>query len=58
MLIQFNFSNFKSYKDEVSLDMTTTSIKEHPYNTIINSKGEGYVKVAAIYGANASGKSG
>lgn len=58
MLIQFNFSNFKSYKNEVSLDMTATSIKEHPYNTVINSKGERYNKVAAIYGANASGKSG
>ena len=58
MLIQFNFRNFKSYKDETSLDMTATSIKEHPNNLIVNSKGEQYVKVAAIYGANASGKTG
>lgn len=58
MLIQFNFRNFKSYRDEVSLDMTATSVKEHPYNIITNSKGERYIKVAAIYGANASGKTG
>lgn len=58
MLIQFNFKNFKSYKDENSLDMTATSIKEHPYNLISLPNGEEYIKTAAIYGANASGKSG
>ncbi|QZY54970.1 AAA family ATPase [Crassaminicella profunda] len=58
MIIQFNFRNHKSYKEETSLDMTATSIKEHPYNLIeINNKDQ-YLKVAAIYGANASGKSG
>lgn len=58
MLIQFNFGNFKSYKDEVSLDMAATSIKEHPYNVLVNSRNEQFIKVAAIYGANASGKTG
>lgn len=58
LLIQFNFSNFKSYKEQVSLDMTATSIKEHPYNLITNAKKEQYLKVAAVYGANASGKTG
>lgn len=56
MLIQFNFKNFKSFKDDTSLDMTATSITEHPYN-LINSSEENYIKIAAIYGANASGKS-
>lgn len=56
MLIQFNFKNFKSFKDDSSLDMTATSITEHPYN-LISSGDEKYIKVAAIYGANASGKS-
>ncbi|PSM56676.1 ATP-binding protein [Clostridium diolis] len=56
MLIQFNFKNFKSFRDDTSLDMTATSITEHPYN-LINSGDEKYIKVAAIYGANASGKS-
>lgn len=57
MLIQFNFKNFKGFKDETTLDMTATSITEHPYNLIDVSEDEKYVKVAAIYGANASGKS-
>ena len=56
MLIQFNFKNFKSFKDDSSLDMTATSITEHSYN-LISSGDEKYIKVAAIYGANASGKS-
>ncbi|SNX53710.1 ATP-binding protein [Thermoanaerobacterium sp. RBIITD] len=57
MLVQFNFKNFKSFKNEATLDMTATSIKEHPYNLIETKSGEKYLKVAAIYGANASGKS-
>ncbi len=56
MLIQFNFKNFKSFKDDSSLDMTATTITEHPYN-LFSSDGDKYVKIAAIYGANASGKS-
>lgn len=60
MLIQFNCKNFKSYKDEFTLDMSASSIKEHLDNVIISEKGkviEKTLKVAAIYGANASGKS-
>ncbi|UZW14894.1 ATP-binding protein [Clostridium pasteurianum] len=56
MLIQFNFKNFKSFRDMTTLDMSATSITEHPYN-LINIKNEKYIKIAAIYGANASGKS-
>lgn len=57
MLIQFSFKNFKSFKNEVLLDMTATSIKEHPYNLIEMDNGNKYLKLAAIYGGNASGKS-
>ncbi|EPY2306139.1 AAA family ATPase [Clostridium sporogenes] len=57
MLIQFNFKNFKSFKNENTLDMTATSITEHPYNLVKDDNGEKYIKTAAIYGANASGKS-
>ena len=57
MLIQFNFKNFKSFKNETTLDMTATSITEHPYNLIDTVTDEKYIKTAAIYGANASGKS-
>lgn len=56
MLIQFNFKNFRSFKDEVSLDMTATKITEHPAH-VVESGGDKLLSVAAIYGANASGKS-
>lgn len=56
MLIQFSFKNFKSFKDETTLDMTASSIKEH-LDKIIDKDNNKYLKVTAIYGANASGKS-
>jgi len=56
--MQFNFKNYKSFKGENSLDMSATSIIEHPYNLTTFANGEKYIKTAAIYGANASGKSG
>lgn len=56
MLIQFSFKNFKSFKDETTLDMTASSIKEH-LNKVIEKDNNKYLKVTAIYGANASGKS-
>ncbi|MCX7749859.1 MAG: ATP-binding protein [Clostridia bacterium] len=57
MLIQFNFKNFKSFKNETSFDMTAASIKEHQYNLIDIGTDDKYLRVSAIYGANASGKS-
>lgn len=55
MLIRFSFKNFKSFKNENCLDMEATSLKEHEYNVAKVDNGE-YLKVSAIYGANASGK--
>ena len=55
MLIRFSFKNFKSFKDENLLDMEATSLKEHEYN-IVKTDNVNLLKVAAIYGANASGK--
>ena len=55
MLIRFSFKNFKSFKNENCLDMEATSLKEHEYNVTKTENGE-YLKVSAIYGANASGK--
>lgn len=55
MLIRFSFKNFKSFKDENVLDMEATSLKEHEYN-IVKTENVNLLKVAAIYGANASGK--
>lgn len=57
LLIQFNFKNFKSFKDDTTLDMTAASVKEHQYNVMKTIYGERLLKTAAIYGANASGKS-
>ena len=55
MLIRFSFKNFKSFKDENCLDMEATSLKEHDYNVAKTDSTE-ILKVSAIYGANASGK--
>lgn len=58
MLVQFMLKNVFSFKDETILDMTAiNAYKEHPSNLIDIGLKEKYVKVASIYGANASGKS-
>lgn len=56
MLIQFNFANFRSFRDEISLSMTATKIAEHPSH-VVECGGDKLLSLAAIYGANASGKS-
>lgn len=55
MLIRFSFKNFKSFKNENCLDMEATSLKGHEYNIAKTENGD-YLKIATIYGANASGK--
>lgn len=58
MLVQFMLKNVLSFKEETILDMTAiNAYKEHDCNLIDSGTKEKYVKVAAIYGANASGKS-
>lgn len=58
MLIQFTLKNFLSFKDEAILDMSAISAyKEHEYNLMEINENNRLLKVAAIYGANASGKS-
>lgn len=56
MLIQFRFKNFKSFRDDTILDLTATKITEHS-NRVIQIGAEKLLPTAAIYGANASGKS-
>lgn len=56
MLLQFNFKNFKSFKDDTILDLTATKISEFN-NHVISIANEKILPVAAIFGANASGKS-
>lgn len=57
MLLQFRFSNFRSFADESVFDMTAAPIPEHNKYSLINRNGVDILPVAAIYGANASGKS-
>lgn len=58
MLVQFMLKNVLSFKDETVLDMTAVNAyKEHASNLIDVGTKEKFLKVAAIYGANASGKS-
>jgi len=56
MLLQFNFKNFKSFRDDTTLDLTATKISEYN-NHIISIGNEKVLPIAAIFGANASGKS-
>ncbi len=57
MVVQFMVKNFLSFKDETILDMSAiNAYKEHDYNLIDIDLKEKYLKVATIYGANASGK--
>lgn len=58
MLEMFRFKNYGPFKEEAVLDMRAVkSYKEHPYNVITTYEDVPLLKVAAIYGANASGKS-
>lgn len=56
MLIQFSFKNFKSFRDDTILDFSATKITEHS-NRVISIGHEKLLPAAAIFGANASGKS-
>lgn len=56
MLIQFNFKNYKSFKDEATLDLSAAKMTEFS-DRVVSVGSEKILPVAAIYGANASGKS-
>ena len=64
MILDFTFRNFLSFKEEKTFSMVAAnSVKEmesedHDYTNVeVSSNGKKYLRVAAIYGANASGKS-
>jgi AAA15 family ATPase/GTPase len=59
MLIEFRVKNFKSFMDEQTLSMVASSEKSLPQNTISTPalRRVRLVRSAAVYGANASGKS-
>lgn len=56
MLIQFRFKNFKSFRDDTILDLSATKISEHS-ERVISVGYEKLLPMAAVFGANASGKS-
>lgn len=56
MLIQFLVSNYASIKDEQILSMEPSNDNEHEEN-VVNKGQHQALNLAAIYGANASGKS-
>lgn len=58
MLVEFRVGNFRSFKDEVTLSMVASADKEHlATHTVKISNKLSLLRSAAIYGANASGKS-
>lgn len=56
MLLQFNVTNFLSFKDENVLSLLANADTSHN-DSLISFKGEKVLPVTAVYGANAAGKS-
>lgn len=57
MIIQFTVGNFLSFKDKMTFSLAANKDTEHQ-DALFSVKGEGkFIKTAAIYGLNASGKS-
>jgi AAA15 family ATPase/GTPase len=58
MLLRFSVENWMSFRDEVTLDLVATREEQHSNHIASIAKhGLKLLPVAAIYGANASGKS-
>lgn len=57
MICQFSFANFKSYKNETTLDFQAEPIPEFADSVIKQDKCSELLPVSAIYGPNGGGKS-
>ena len=57
MLIEFTVANYLSFKEPVTLTMLASNYREFQDTHVFNYKNFKLLKSAAIYGANASGKS-
>lgn len=58
MLIEFKVKNFRSFQDEQVFSLVASSQKQHQDNTFkVENENLTLLKSAAIYGANAAGKS-
>jgi AAA15 family ATPase/GTPase len=57
MLLRFKFSNYRSFRDEQELSLVAGPLNDHSHGVFeIPGLRERLLPVAAIYGANASGK--
>ena len=56
MLLQFSFSNFKSFKDESVLNLIAPNVAKYDYYTHKTKFRNAVLKTATVYGSNASGK--
>lgn len=56
MLLDFKVSNFLSFNDEQEINLKSGKVRKHS-ERLFDIKDDKYLKFAAIYGANASGKS-
>src|SRR5947209_8502919 len=56
MLIRFRVSNFRSLRDEKEFSLVAAPLKDNPKAIIHTKDGLSLLRCAAIYGANASGK--
>ncbi|MBR0205801.1 MAG: ATP-binding protein [Clostridia bacterium] len=57
MLCQFSIKNYKSIRDEITLDMQAASISEHWESVIVDKDEQRFLPVSVIYGPNGGGKS-
>src|SRR5438094_8957357 len=64
MILNLHFENFRSFKDPIDLNLVAEGSKSKEQNVILqrinkggNEEQERVLKIATIYGANASGKS-
>lgn len=57
MLCQFTVGNFRSFYTKRTFTMVAQSLSEAPTNNVFFSGKKKYLKTAAVYGANSSGKS-
>lgn len=57
MLLMFKVKNYASFKNESILDMRATAYVQHPSHIIPVDDKLNLLKITALYGANASGKS-
>lgn len=57
MLCQFTFRNYRSYRDETTLTMQASSMKEFSQSLLSGDDGQDFLPVSTIYGPNAGGKS-